>query len=164
MRIFAAAMLTSLLFGCTTVSSDPAMTPAPGDLTAAKAAALKLESSSIPPKASLMPLKTTSRSTDWCSKEPLSATAKLLFADQKLDPQHGTGGRYWEEADLPVRVWCFVRDDQNPPRTQQCVGLGSDNCLQGWVDRYVGNFKGLNWLIFDNQHSRDTRYLTLYSE
>lgn len=101
-------------------------------------------------------------STEWCSADPKPATAKIVF-DPARDVDlvlHRT--YFWEDADLPSRTWCFVRDDFG--RSGQCVGLGSGNCLQGWVDRKVGSFQGQTWLQFTNQHSTDARYVTLWRD
>lgn len=103
--------------------------------------------------------------TEWCSAAPLPNTAVLIGqVDERLAPQHGSRTVFWQEKDLPKRVWCFLKDDQHPPREQQCVGLGKDNCLQGWVTRSIGRLQDQHHLVFDNEHSRDTRYLTLYEE
>lgn len=116
--------------------------------------ASRSESTTVKPSARAL-------ATEWCSADPKPATAKVVFDPTHVDlVLHKT--YFWEDADLPKRTWCFVRD--NFGRSGQCVGLGSGNCLQGWVDRQVGSFQGQTWLHFINQHSTDVRYVTLWRD
>jgi hypothetical protein len=106
---------------------------------------------------------------DWCTSAPLPThpTYKLYhnWDEYRLDPVSGWGESIWDNHKLPTRVWCFVHDDQHPPRSGQCRGLGESNCLQGWVVRRVGPYGSVGvFLNITNQHSRDTRWATIISD
>jgi len=116
--------------------------------------------------------------TDWCTGQPLPPKAELraaLKAKQlyrhdywfRINPRHGGVQYWWDLNRQPTIVYCILDDDQQPPnhRHQQCVGLGSGGCLQGWVDRSIGRYYDEYFgLTIVNEHERDTRFVTLYSD
>jgi hypothetical protein len=111
-------------------------------------------------------------SIDFCTAvpKPDSVTRKWPGWERKKLGPGGTENGAFYDGDHVTRVWCYAEDDQHPPRTGYCVGRGTDHCLQGYLGRSFGpvdpNHPQANGFLFlfHNEHSRDTRYITLYVE
>jgi hypothetical protein len=100
---------------------------------------------------------------DWCTAAPLESFPDAQLVPPKDYPIGSShGGRVIVFDHKPHRVWCLARDDRHPPRSGQCIGLGAD-CLEGHLDRKVCCERGSSIsLEFDNKHSGDTRFITVY--
>jgi len=103
------------------------------------------------------------KAIDWGSRAPRPDSARLLYNEAELKPKERNSilTTYYAPV-LPKHVWCYAHDDQQGGnrREGQCFGVSTGNCLQGYLGRRTHG----SALKVYNEHSRDTRYFTLYDD
>jgi hypothetical protein len=121
------------------------------------------------------------KAVDWCSATPRPNSARLIVNEAKLEPlNRNRVVLFYSKLRLPSRTWCYAHDDQQGGnyRQGQCFGIGSGDCLQGWIMRNTGeqtyrsapgtiapHMPALRiWFVAVNQHSNDTRFFTIYDD
>ncbi len=104
--------------------------------------------------------------TDWCTADARPADAMQFGPEKPV----GNGSVYWKfpSSNLPQKVWCYAHDDHG--RSSQCVGLsihqdvGTECGSLSWIRREVrpsGVFNETE-IQFENQHSSDWRYFSIW--
>jgi hypothetical protein len=106
--------------------------------------------------------------TDWCTSAPLPPLGTpglndLGEAEGQIGPR-GRAGWTFDGNNPPSRVWCMARDDHG--RQSQCVGIAHGECgSMSWLQRNINTYYYPRILFFvDNEHSRDSRWMHLYSQ
>lgn len=106
------------------------------------------------------------RATDWCTAGPVPGALHEIKHKMKLPIHNGGGSIAFPLNNLPNIVGCYIYDDHG--RENNCPGINtSDGCIvTGYVWRGVNNdtVDGTDNLNFVNQHSNDTRWMSVYSD